>query len=107
MKNKIIIAGFLILLIPSISFALSLDEAKSKGLVGEKRNGYLGVVKDSPEVKALVSDINAKRKAQYGEIAKKNGTALNAVENLAGEKAVEKTSSGNYIQDSSGSWKKK
>jgi len=83
---------------PAPAFALSLEEAKTQGLVGELSNGYLGVVSDSPEVQALVQDINAKRKVQYQTIAKRNGTPLDEVEQLAGKKAIEKTSSGNFIK---------
>ncbi len=89
--------------------ALSLDSAKSQGLVGEMTSGYLGAVASSApaEVAALVSDINAKRRAKYAEIAAKNGTSLSAVEALAGKKAIEETAAGNYIQASSGAWQRK
>ena len=98
-----------IVALPVSANALSLDQAKAQGLVGERQNGYLGVVSKpaKPEVKALVADINGKRKAKYQAIASKNGTALNAVEALAGKKAISKTSSGHYIQLSGGQWQKK
>ena len=38
------------LLLASPALALNLDEAKSQGLVGEKHNGYVGVVKSSAGV---------------------------------------------------------
>ncbi len=66
--------------------ALTLDQAKSQGLVKETTSGYLAVVKSSDEVNALVKKINAGRKAEYEKIAKKRGTSLQAVELLAGEK---------------------
>jgi uncharacterized protein YdbL (DUF1318 family) len=89
-------------------FALDLQQVKSDGLIGEQLNGYLGVVASdvSSEVRALVKDINAKRKAKYESIAAQNSTSLETVELLAGKKAIEKTSSGNYIQTATG-WKKK
>lgn len=89
-------------------FALSLDEAKSRGLVGETQSGYLGAVTTpDSETKNLINDINAKRKAKYAEIAAKNGTAVAAVEALAGKKAVQETAPGNYVQLPSGAWTKK
>ena len=87
---------------------LSLDIAKNSGLVGEKLDGYLGIVtSSSPELSVLVEDVNAKRRAKYLEISKENGTALSAVEKLAASQAIEKTLSGNYIESAPGSWKKK
>lgn len=88
------------------AYALDLGAAKSKGLVGETTTGYLAAVKASKDVNALVSDINGKRKAHYQKIAKKNKISLEAVEVRAGQKAISKTSSGNYVNTGSG-WEKK
>ena len=67
------------------AFALSLDEAKAKGLVGERPNGYLGAV---------------------NPIAKRNRTDLRSVETLAGEKAIQNTTPGNFVEGPGG-WVKK
>ncbi|MET0378841.1 MAG: YdbL family protein [Spongiibacteraceae bacterium] len=89
----------------ALAFSLELDAAKASGLVGEQPSGYLGVVGTAtPAVTALVNDINAKRKAAYAEIAQRNGTALDAVEQLAGKKAIEKTPPGQYVKLPSGEW---
>ena len=88
------------------AFALDLGEAKSAGLVGETSSGYLAMVKPSGEVDKLVASINSKRKAHYQQIAKKNSISLQAVEVRAGQKAMEKTPAGEYI-NSGGGWKKK
>ena len=87
--------------------ALTLEEAKSRGLVGEKSNGYLGVVAaGNAEAQALASDINQKRRQAYQEIANREKTNLKAVETLAGEKAIEKTRPGNMVEGPGG-WVKK
>lgn len=96
-----------ILLHPIISFALSLDEAKSKGLVGEEPTGYLGVVVSSTEANQLAQDINAQRREMYKSIAAKNGTPLTTVEALAGKKAIESTSPGGFVKSANGAWIKK
>ena len=89
------------------AFALSLDEAKSKGLVGEKANGYLGVVSPgSQEVQTLANEVNQKRREAYPEIAARNRTPLETVEMLAGEKAVQNTKPGHFIEGPGG-WTKK
>lgn len=87
-------------------FALDLQTAKAQGLVGETLTGYLEPVKATPEVQQLVNTINGKRKAEYQEIAQRNGTTLQAVEQLAGKKAIEKTPPGQFIK-SGGGWQKK
>jgi uncharacterized protein YdbL (DUF1318 family) len=92
---------------PMPAFALSLDEAKANGLVGEKANGYLGVVvPGNPDAQALANDINHKRHQAYQDIARREKTHLHAVETLAGEKAIEKTKPGNFVE-SPGGWVKK
>ena len=91
------------------SWAISLQDAKSQGLVGEQPNGYLGLVKAnaSADVKAMMNDINAQRKQEYQRIAKSNNTKLDVVEALAGKKAIERTPSGQYVKLPSGQWAKK
>ncbi|MDF2178181.1 YdbL family protein [Aliiglaciecola sp. CAU 1673] len=81
-----------------LAFALELDQAKDQGLVGEQPDGYLGVIKASKDVQALVNDINAKRKEKYLELANQNNLQLSQVEALAGKKAVEKTQTGHYVK---------
>jgi len=89
------------------ALAIDLQSAKKQGLVGETASGYLSAVKPaSADVKALMSDINAKRKHQYTSIAKRNGTSLSAIEQLAGKKAIEKSRPGSYVKPA-GSWLKK
>ncbi|WP_339721970.1 YdbL family protein [uncultured Paraglaciecola sp.] len=107
MKNSIVKSLIIVsMLFSSIAFALDLDEAKNKGLVGEKDNGYLGVVVAQQDAQALVADINAKRKAVYADLAAKNGITVQQVEKLAAKKAYDKTSSGHYLWVN-GKWTKK
>lgn len=101
-----ILAAALLLIAQSV-FAIDLQTAKNKGLVGETPSGYLeAVTQPSAEVSALVNDINAKRKQKFKEIAARNQTSLEAVELLAGKKAIEKTDPGHYVKIG-GSWKRK
>ncbi len=108
-KNVMGLVFGALMAVSQISFALSLSEAKTDGLVGEMTNGYLGSPSSgaSAEVKALMKDINGKRKAKYIEISKKVGKSVSVIEKLAGEKAQAKTKSGQYVQSSSGRWGKK
>jgi uncharacterized protein YdbL (DUF1318 family) len=86
-----------------------LDDAKAAGQIGEGLDGYLHLVEGSgpADVKALVQDVNGKRKAKYQSIATQRGAPLPEVAALAGAKLVERTPGGQYVRDASGSWKKK
>ncbi len=87
--------------------AISLEEAKAKGLVGEKPNGYLGAVNTgAPDVQALTNEVNEKRHQAYEDIAKRNKTPLSAIEALAGEKAIQNTRPGNFVEGAGG-WMRK
>ena len=87
----------------------SLTQPKADGLIGEQADGYLGlVVQNAPaDIKKLVADVNAKRKAGYQKIAAKQGTSLSEVEKVGGNTAYQKTLKGNYYRDASGVWHKK
>jgi uncharacterized protein YdbL (DUF1318 family) len=88
--------------------ALELDAAKAQGLVGEKPDGLLGSVgSPSPEVQALVSDVNNRRLTVFRGIAAKNGQALAAVQAVSGEEFISRTPSGQYIMTAAGQWVKK
>jgi uncharacterized protein len=94
---------------PVPGWGLTLEEAKSQGIVGERPNGYLGVVKPgaSAAAQALVSEVNQKRRQAYADISRRNTTSLEAVEMLAGETASKNTQPGNFIQLPSGQWRQK
>ena len=111
MKNilsKSLLLACLLLVIP-VGFALTLQEAKSDGLVGELRSGYLGLVVESApaDVVAMVRDVNNQRRDLYRQIAQQNGITVEQVATLAFGKAAEATPAGQYLQDASGAWVKK
>jgi uncharacterized protein YdbL (DUF1318 family) len=78
--KTIIIVSFVF---SSVVFAIGLDEAKDNGLVGEKDNGYLGLVviqnntqNNTPsETQLLIDDINAKRKKRYYPAASRKASS--------------------------------
>lgn len=100
---------FGLLLVGSVTaFAADLDQAKRNGLVGERADGYLGLVVESAprDVRLMVAEINDKRRAEYQRIAASNGLEVAQVEALAGRKAIEKTRPGDWILRNGG-WQKK
>jgi len=106
MKKTVIFILFSLLLICQPAMALDLRTAKTRGMVGETMTGYLAPVQATPEVQQLIDTINAKRRQHYSKIAKRNNTSLQAVEHLAGKKAIAKTPTGQYIKIN-GSWTRK
>ena len=107
MKKAMVIGAACLLLMTQPAYSVDLQTAKSQGLVGETPSGYLGAVKSpSAETKALIESINLKRKQKYQEIAARNKTSLQTIEQLAGNKAIEKSRPGSYIKQG-GSWQKK
>ena len=107
MKQFLAILTTCLLLFGQPSYAIDLQTAKTQGLVGETPSGYLEAVKPpSADTKALIDSVNVKRKQKYQEIATRNKTSLQAVEQLAGKKAIEKSAPGSYVK-LGGSWKQK
>jgi hypothetical protein len=79
--------------------------ARSAGLVGEKMDGYLGiVVASTPELQRIVNDINIKRRALYSERARATNATIEEYALTAGCQAILKTEPGEKYQAPDGSW---
>ncbi len=108
------IASLLLLLslsLPAAALTLNdamsaLGEAKASGQLGEMPNGYLGVVEDNGQAGEIARLINQARRTEYQRLAEQNGIKLTDVEAIAGQKALDKTPPGQYIQYQ-GQWRRK
>ncbi|MBY4676343.1 YdbL family protein [Marinobacterium arenosum] len=111
MKNplKPLLMMLALLLVSLPGWALSLDDAKARGLVGEQSDGYLGIVDSRPnsEVRALVEEINRKRRAAYSDKAANAGVDLGVMELRIGQRLQQRAPSGQFIRGSDGRWIKK
>lgn len=98
----------LVLLMPG-AFAADLTAAKQQGWIGEQNDGYLGLVRASApaDVKALIAKVNAQRKAEFAQIARRNGIAEAEAARVFAREAEARTTPGNYIQNPAGGWVKK
>jgi uncharacterized protein YdbL (DUF1318 family) len=108
--KQIFITLLISLLTVSVASAESpLTQPKADGLIGEQADGYIGLVSQNvpADIKKLVAEVNAQRKAGYQKIAAKQGTSLAEVEKVGGNTAIEKTLPGNYVRDADGVWHKK
>ena len=103
--RALVLSVLLAVALPAVA-ADSLDQAKAAGQVGERPDGYLGlVVSPAPdEIRALVDRVNTERAQRYAEIAVQRGTTPAAVAALAGEKLVARTPPGQYYLDPAGNW---
>jgi uncharacterized protein YdbL (DUF1318 family) len=89
--------------------ALDLDEARAAGQIGERPDGLVGAVPPNAnaEVTALVETINRARLDAYRALAQKEGTPLDAVQAVAGERQMQAAArNGWFVMDASGRWRK-
>jgi uncharacterized protein YdbL (DUF1318 family) len=106
--HALLLASFLVAAAPAAVLAGPLDDAKAAGLVGERIDGYAGVVGNAPAaVRQLVEDINARRRQSYAEIARNRGVGTDAVAAIAGQKLVAQAPRGQWVLDAEGVWKRK
>lgn len=81
------------------------DAARSAGQVGEKMDGYLGIVGASnATLQRIVNDINIKRRAVYADKARAANATLEEYALTAGCLAIARTAPGEKYQAPDGSW---
>lgn len=81
-------------------------EAKQSGLIGERQDGYLGIIKNQGDAAIIVERINNFRKKRYQEVSKESSLPLSEVEARAGQRLYEKAEPGSFILIN-GKWVKK
>lgn len=94
-----LVLAALLATVSAVAQAATLEELKAAGIVGERADGYLGAVQEtiSADAMAVVTEVNAKRRAEYERIASAHGLARTKVEALAGKKTLSRTASGAWI----------
>jgi len=79
--------------------------ARSAGQVGEKVDGYLGfVTPPSPELKAVIGEINIKRKGVYADKAAAAKATVEEYALTSGCLLITQTQPGEKYQGPDGSW---
>jgi len=106
MKRKGIALLLAFLLVPS-AWALTLDQARQQGRVGETLSGYIAARQQDDETLALVKRINDGRSQQYQRVAQQNHLTTAEVARIAGEKLVNRAGSGEYVRGINGQWVQK
>lgn len=90
-----------------IQRAPQIRALKTSGVIGERVNGLLGLVKESAADKALVDAENTDRKAVYAEIARGSGGNVATVATRRALQIVEQASAGDWLQGTDGKWYQK
>lgn len=106
MKSKAMALMLALLLVPS-AWALTLDEARQQGRLGETLSGYVAARQQDDETLALVKRINDGRMQQYQRVAQQNNLTTSEVARIAGEKLVSRAGSGEYVRGINGQWLRK
>ncbi len=79
--------------------------ARAAGQIGEKMDGYLGFVgTPSPALRALVEDLNIKRRANYTERARAQNATVEEYALTQGCILISRTVAGEKYQAPNGSW---
>jgi uncharacterized protein YdbL (DUF1318 family) len=79
--------------------------ARASGQIGEKMDGYLGFVgTPSPALRALVEDLNIKRRANYTERARAQNATVEEYALSQGCMLIARTSPGEKYQAPGGGW---
>lgn len=108
MKNRFAMLIVLLgILVAAPALALDLPQARTTGQVGEKLDGYIAAITNTPEVQALVSEVNTKRKQEYAKISQQKGQPVDVVAKLAFQQIVSQLPAGSSYQAPDGSWKKR
>lgn len=107
MKKILLVVVWIISLMSSNVMALTLNEARSQGRVGETLNGYLVALQTDAETQELVKDINEARNRSYQQLAKQNNLSTEDIAKLVGQKLVERAKRGEFVQGINGKWLRK
>jgi len=78
--------------------------ARAAGQVGEKMDGYLGVIGGGGEVRAMVDDLNIKRRAVYSQKAQAQHATVEEYAFTSGCLLIAQTAPGEKYQAPDGSW---
>jgi hypothetical protein len=106
--RRLAVAGGILALALAGSSALAQGSdyaaAKAAGQIGEKIDGYVALISGPASLRAVVDDINIKRKAVYAERAQVNHATVEEYALSSGCTLIAKTRPGEKYQAPDGSW---
>lgn len=98
-----------VFLMAGTAWASPLDDARAKGWLGERPDGYVGLVDPAApaSAQALMKDVNAKRRALYEQRAASQGVRLSDYQVIAAGEIFNALPSGVYVMGADGGWTRK
>lgn len=78
--------------------------ARAAGQIGEKTDGYLGIVSGGADLRAMVDDLNIKRRANYTERARAQSATVEEYAFTQGCILIARTVPGEKYQAPNGTW---
>jgi uncharacterized protein YdbL (DUF1318 family) len=85
----------------------AINALKAGGVVGENNQGYLTLLGQQADQKALVTAENKDRRQAYQIIARQQGTTAEHVGKRRALQIAKKAKAGTMVQDAKGKWHKK
>lgn len=107
--KKALVTFAMVLLSASAFAQQGLISAKQAGQIGERPDGLVAAVADSPSpaIRQLVEAVNAERMTEYRQIANDTASPIQAVQARAGRQIIERLPAGQYFMDAAGRWRQK
>jgi uncharacterized protein len=106
--KRVMLAGALLLLARPAGAQDAVIAARTKGVVGERYDGYLGAVGVlPPRLRAQVSAVNIKRRALYSGLAARRGVAAQDVGIAAACALLGRVAVGEAYLLVEGSWRRR
>ncbi|MFC4255461.1 DUF1318 domain-containing protein [Altererythrobacter xixiisoli] len=110
-RRSVMAAGLVAIAVAGLSTPVmaqrdpAYEAARRSGQIGERMDGYLGVVGGGDAaLRKIVDDLNIKRRAVYAEKAQAASATLEEYAFTAGCLAIARTSAGEKYQAPDGSW---
>ena len=89
-----------------MSAGQAVAEAKANGLVGERYDGYVGLVRDiGPQLRHQIQAINIRRRSLYSQLATSRGVTLQEVGITAACQLLGTVGVGEYYAFADGTWR--
>jgi len=106
--RRLVLFLALLLAVPAWAQSPAVDAARAGGLVGERYDGYLGIVGAvSPGVRSQVATINIQRRKLYSDLAARKGVSPQDVGIAAGCQLLARVGPGEPFMLADGKWRRR
>lgn len=108
MTRLFLLLAAALLAVPAPAQTPAIDRAKAAGVVGERFDGYLGLVSAAaPAIAKEVASINIQRRALYSRLAAAKGASVQEVGITAGCAVLRRVAIGQSYMLSDGAWRRR